>query len=787
MKPTYADFSHAVIFADKNAAAVEQKAAAVLAEEIFKRTGINLKTVYKFPNNAGAVIAVGGNWLPCPPAIALAAGLPMPGREGFRLAIENTGKPLCAVMGADDRGVLYGVGKLLRLMEWGEGKLMLPLGTAITDTPKFPIRGHQLAYRPKTNAYDAWTPAIFEQYIRDLALFGANTIDILPPGTDDADKNILMKYDALEMMAALSEIIHAYGLECGVWYPNMFGEDIDDKGLAKEDAQRSKVFARVPYIDHIFVPGGDPGKLFPKMLFAVSKRFFAIAKKYHPDAKLWISPQTFCPSETWAEEFYAELGKEPDWLYGVTFAPWERDNIDTLRKRTPKRYPIRNYADICHTLRCQYPVPKWDLTLALTLGREFVNPRPHDEKHIHNLYCKHMAGSVCYSEGINDDLNKFVWLDQEWNSKTPVIQTLKEYGRLFIACDLAEDVANGMLLLEENLRGEFALNPAVEKAYRLWTGMEERLSAFAKGNYRFELHLLRACFDYYQQQRYLYEQALEQEALKLLSVCGETDTGTCIADASNILNRAKTNKILPDLAAKINALADLLFEHIGAQLTVSRHHACDWDRGAFVECLNIPLNDRRYILSKLDEAQKLSGAQRLAAVKSIVCRTDPGPGGFYDNFGSKESWRRLENHDNYKKDPGFFKTPLLSFLMPPPHDEDDKLNVPLAWRQNVYTLYQTPLFINYEGLDSGANYVIRTVYGKYHPVHITLCAGEDGSILVHDEVFVNEPFVTAENPLPKAAYKDGKLRLKLTVRDGERGPNVSEIMIRWESAPAGKQ
>lgn len=778
MKTSYADFSTAVIFADKNASAVEQKAVLVLVEEIFKRTGISLKTVYKFPNNAGAVIAVGDNRLPFPPAIALAAGLPMPGREGFRLVIKNTGKPLCAVIGADGRGVLYGVGKLLRLMEWGDGKLILPLGTAISDAPKFSIRGHQLAYRPKTNAYDAWTPAIFEQYIRELALFGANTIDILPPGTDDDDNNILMKYDALEMMATLSETIHSYGLECGVWYPNMFGEDIDEKGLAKEDAQRDKVFARVPFIDHIFVPGGDPGKLFPEMLFAVSERFFAIAKKYHPDAKLWISPQTFCPSEAWAEEFYAELKKEPRWLYGVTFAPWERDNIDTLRKRTPKRYPIRNYADICHTLRCQYPVPKWDIALALTLGREFVNPRPYDEKHIHNLYRKHMAGSVCYSEGINDDLNKFVWLDQEWNPKTPVTQTLKDYGRLFIACELEEEIAEGMLLLEDNLRGEFAVNPAVKKAYGLWTGMEERLTAFAKDNYRFELHLLRACFDYYQQQRYLYEHSLEQEAMAILTACGEADAGECIQKARQILNKAKTEKILPELAAKINTLADLLFEHIGAQLTVTRHHASAWDRGAFVECLDIPLNDRRYILAKLNEAEKRPNAERLAAIKSIVCRTDPGPGGFYDDFGSKASWNRLENHDNYKNDPGFFKTPLLSFLMPPPHDKDDTLNVPLAWRRNVYTLYQTPLFINYDGLDPNADYIIRTVYGKYHPVHITLRAGEDGDVLIHDEIFVNEPFVTAENPLPKAAYKDGKLRLKFTVRDGERGPNISELFIQ---------
>jgi hypothetical protein len=63
-------------------------------------------------------------------------------------------------------------------------------------------------------------------------------------------------------------------------------------------------------------------------------------------------------------------------------------------------------------------------------------------------------------------------------------------------------------------------------------------------------------------------------------------------------------------------------------------------------------------------------------------------------------------------------------------------------------------------------------------VHITLRAGEHGAVAVHDEVFVNQPFVQQECPLPKAAYADGRLTLVFTVRDGQRGPNVSEIRIR---------
>ncbi len=42
-----------------------------------------------------------------------------------------------------------------------------------------------MGYRPKNNTLDAWEPAQFEQYIRELAFFGADSIEILPPRTDD--------------------------------------------------------------------------------------------------------------------------------------------------------------------------------------------------------------------------------------------------------------------------------------------------------------------------------------------------------------------------------------------------------------------------------------------------------------------------------------------------------------------------------------------------------------------------------------------------------------------------
>jgi alpha-glucuronidase len=165
----------------------QQKAAIALIEEIEKRgrRRLELKRCsgdewwdYRQP-----LIALGTNEI-CPgyPAeVAAALNKKTLKAEGFQIISVQAPRPLTVVHGADDRGLLYGIGKLLRLAKITPGKFLLPENLNITDSPRFPLRGHQLGYRPKTNAYDTWTEQTFDQYIRELAFFGANSIEILPP------------------------------------------------------------------------------------------------------------------------------------------------------------------------------------------------------------------------------------------------------------------------------------------------------------------------------------------------------------------------------------------------------------------------------------------------------------------------------------------------------------------------------------------------------------------------------------------------------------------------------
>ena len=109
-------------------------------------------------------------------------------KEGFRIqtAKADGDAPVIAVVGNDARGVLFGVGRLLRELRMTPGRVVLPDQLNLASAPRYPLRGHQLGYRPKTNSYDAWDLAQWERYIRDLAVFGTNAVELIPPRSDDA-------------------------------------------------------------------------------------------------------------------------------------------------------------------------------------------------------------------------------------------------------------------------------------------------------------------------------------------------------------------------------------------------------------------------------------------------------------------------------------------------------------------------------------------------------------------------------------------------------------------------
>lgn len=775
------------------------RTAVVLQEEVEKRTGIRLPLTKK-------------NASPGKPAIILIResdsarltekqrrnldGLPSIKAEGYKIVTIPEDKVIL-IVGKDPRGLLYGVGKLLRKIEMRPGELFLKEALNLASSPAYPLRGHQLGFRAKTNSYDAFSVAQFDQYIRDLALFGANSIEILPPRTDDEPTSPHMKIPPAQMIIEQSRICKEYGLDVWMWYPNV-GKDYErPDSILSELKEREKVFASLPRLNNIFVPAGDPGDLKPDELFRWLEKEAVVLRKYHPDAKIWVSPQGFNTDQHWFDSFFAHVNRRYPWFGGVVFGPWVEIPLERLRQLVDPAIPIRHYPDITHTMNCQYPFSHWDLTWARTLGRECINPRPYDEKTIHNAFNRFCVGSISYSEGTNDDVNKFVWSDQDWDPGTPVIETLRDYARLFMGPDVTEPATRGIVGLEDNMKGAALTNEGVERTLQQWQRMERDASPRLLQNPRFQMCLIRAYFDAYTRRRLFYEKELEQQAKDVLDAIDAPVSpdrlGISTADSINkaigaaraLLWQAVKSPILADYKSKCMALADSLYKSIGAQLTVKRHGGV-LERGDFIDFIDFPLTDAPWWLEQLAQAGlQPTDSGKIRIIREALHRTDPGPGGFYDHFGDPLSWRRIVPGSlSWVQDPGNLKSPHTGFgvALQGVHWLDNPMApgfkgtvVPQSWMKQGMTLYSVPLKIRYEGLDCGADYRVRVVYTGRFRSRVKLTTGS--GYLIHDFVKTGIQPVY-EFDLPQAAIKNGEVTFVWNCAEGDRGAQVTELWLK---------
>jgi len=372
-----------VVIAPPDLSGPEKKAVTMLVEEVEKRTHLLWPIVTSWPASNAPVVAVGNRTSLERLAKSGSRELPNPANvratEAYQLSVGHTAqKPVVYVIGNDARGVLFGVGRLLRELHMDRRDVSIDDTLEIASAPKYALRGHQLGYRPKCNSYDAWDLATWEQYIRDLAVFGCNAIELIPPRSDDAADSPHFPRPPMEMMIGMSSLADAYGLDVWIWYPAMDKDYSDPRTVESALREWGDVFAKLPRVDAVFVPGGDPGHTPPRVLMALLEKQTQNLHRYHPNGQMWVSPQSF--NQAWLDEFLGMLHDEqPTWLSGVVFGPQVRISLPRLRELVPAKYPIRHYPDITHSRQCQYPVPDWDVAYAVTEARECINPRPEDE------------------------------------------------------------------------------------------------------------------------------------------------------------------------------------------------------------------------------------------------------------------------------------------------------------------------------------------------------------------------------------------------------------------------
>jgi hypothetical protein len=760
-----------VVSTSPQAMAPVAKAAEMLRDEMAKRTGQYFKLQSALPAGGIPAIVLGT-------ADDMPTGMPKPPSdiavpvesEGYAIWVDTASRkaPTVCVVGRDARGALFGAGRLLRALRMKKEELSLDADFRISTAPCYPVRGHELGYRDTANAYDAWSVEQYEQYIRDLAVFGANTVQLLAPLNHMQQEGRHMTEPIAERLVKLTRLIGSYGLRTWIWMPP--GEDAFNADT-REDllATCRSMFQQWSPISAILVPGGDPGDAHPKDLLPWVRDMAAVLRESHPDAEVWISNEDI-PQEGNAYLFDYLKRERPPWLTGIAFGTWVKLPLHELREQIPKQYPIVQYCDITHSIECQYPVRDWDSAFALTLGREPINPRPLAMTQICKRMTPFSVGFNTYSDGVNDDVNKVIWTAMGWDPGSDAKSVLSEYGRYFVGEDLGDGVAEGLLALERNWEGPLLTNRRVKKTLAHWQSLEKAADGDALDSWRFQMGLFRAYYDAYVQARLVAETKLEERAMRALGRAKDIGPEQAVAEARKALAELDGDPPAFALRQRVEKLGEMLFNSIGMQLSVERYGARNWERGAVLDALDQPLNNRLWLEGQLDAIMATpDNGDRLVLIATIVDWEDPGLGGFYDDFGNPSKQPHLVRQMAWDEDPGSVESPQNEFI---------EIKGREAWRHSWLdqgqTLYGTPLLARYEGLDPKTPYRLRVVYtGRFRP---TMRLVADGQHEIHGPLAQPNPVAPVEFEIPAEATADGVLDLEWQLISG-RGCQVGEAWL----------
>jgi hypothetical protein len=187
---------------------------------------------------------------------------------------------------------------------------------------------------------------------------------------------------------------------------------------------------------------------------------------------------------------------------------------------------------------------------------------------------------------------------------------LREYARFFIGPRYEHAFAQGLLALEQNWVGPLAANGSVMPTLHAFQAMERSAPPRLLQNWRFQQALYRAYYDAYTQARLRYETGLEEQAFDVLRQAGALGARRAMDAAEVILNRAVTHPLNAAWRTRIFQLAEALFQSIRMQLSVPLYAAQSETRGANLDGLDYPLNDRPWLLAQMERIRALPGSDR---------------------------------------------------------------------------------------------------------------------------------------------------------------------------------
>ena len=438
--------------------------------------------------------------------LTLAPGI---GSEGFRIEDRPAGG--VRIVGNDDRGILYGVGKFLRTSRYDQGGFT-PGKWRGTSVPQNPVRGIYFATHFHNFYHDAPVEKI-QRYVEDLGLWGCNTIDVW---YDMNHFNGFEDPQAVAFRQRLKQILQTarrLGLDVSTLViGNEAYANSPVKLRADPKAVRGAYYAAeicpnkpggMEYIlkvlgdyfdymkeigpEYLWIWPYDPGgcgcsQCMPwatNGFLKCAKNISRVIREKLPNTKIVLSTWNIDENE-WQglDKVFAENKPFADYILADHYSDYPRY---PLEHGVPGNLPWLNFPEIS-----MYGQGPW--------GGYGANPLPSRFQRLWGQTEGKVSGGFPYSEGIYEDINKILALQFYWNPKTTSEKTVKEYIGFEYSPDVVNDVWGAVLLLESNHSRVSFCSTSVE-AFAIIDRINDKLTDQAKNAWRWRLLYLRALID----------------------------------------------------------------------------------------------------------------------------------------------------------------------------------------------------------------------------------------------------------------------------------------------------
>ena len=390
---------------------------------------------------------------------------PGPGAEGFRIEDAPGG---ARIVGHDERGLLYGVGKYLRTCRYAGG--FAPSAWRGESAPGKPLRGIYFATHFHNFYHDAPIAEV-ERYVEELALWGYNCLTVWFDmhhftGIDDPAATAM-----LERLRAMLRAAQGVGMGLGLLALANEGYSTTPEHLRATDTKRGfygveicpatpegealilrnqrerlEAFAELN-VEAIWLwPYDQGGCSCPQCapwgsngMLKIGEKAARLALSHFPQAKIIYS--------TWLFDYFGDAGEwrglaeafspAPDWAHYVMADSHTTFPEFPLREGVPGGLPMLNFPEI--SMWGMFP---W--------GGFGANPLVARFRAIWASMMERSAGGFPYSEGIFEDLNKALYAGFYWRGDAEVEETLAEYAAYELGCADAAAFGRVLELLESN-------------------------------------------------------------------------------------------------------------------------------------------------------------------------------------------------------------------------------------------------------------------------------------------------------------------------------------------------